>query len=182
MSGIFAIVGPSGVGKDTLMEALAARCPEVHLVRRVITRPQEAGGERFDAVSEAEFDRRLARGDFALHWSAHGLRYGIPATVRDRLAEGRTVLFNGSRAVLGDARRAFPGLIVVHVTARPDVLAERLAARGRETGAEIAERLDRAALQLPEGVPMIEIDNSGALEAAVDQLEAVVLEGQARPG
>lgn len=176
MGGIFAIVGPSGAGKDTLMEALAARFPKVHLVRRVITRAQEAGGERFEGVSEAEFDRRLARGDFALHWPAHGFRYGIPASVRDRLAEGKTVLFNGSRAMLDEAQRAFPGLTVIHVTARPEVLAARLTARGRETQAEIAERLERARLKLPEGMKMIEIDNSGPLEAAVDQLAAAVLD------
>ena len=174
MSGIYAIVGPSGVGKDTLMEAVAARLPSVRLVRRVITRPQAAGGEDFEGVSEAEFARRLARGDFAVTWQAHGLSYGIPASVRDRHAAGETLLFNGSRAALPAAQTAFPDLTVIHVTARPDVLAERLAGRGRETREEIVERLSRAEISLPDGFKLFELDNSGSLEDAIDRLEALL--------
>lgn len=174
MSGLYAIVGPSGVGKDTLMEAAAARLPAVSLVRRVITRPEAAGGERFEGVSPAEFAARQARGEFALHWQAHGLSYGIPASIRPRLDAGETLLFNGSRAALPAALAAFPGLRVIHVTARPEVLAARLAERGRETAAEIAKRLERARLDPLPGIEMLELDNSGALEDAVSALVALL--------
>ena len=53
-----AVIGPSGVGKDSVMEAMVAGNPKIVLARRVITRPSEAGGEAFDGVSEAEFHRR----------------------------------------------------------------------------------------------------------------------------
>lgn len=174
MSRIFAIVGPSGAGKDTLLAALVARRPDLHLVRRVITRPAAAGGEDFEAVSAPEFARRAASGAFALHWQAHGLCYAIPATVRAELAAGRTVLFNGSRGMLAEAAGVFPGLGVIHVTARPEVLARRLATRGRETPVQIAQRLQRATLALPPGVTGIEIDNSGPLEMALDALAQAV--------
>ena len=167
MSGLYAIVGPSGVGKDTLMEAARARDPRIHLVRRVITRPAEAGGEDFESVTEAEFSRRLAAGDFVLHWRAHGLSYGIPAEVRGMLAAGRPVLFNGSRAALAEAVRAFPELKVIHVTARPEVLRQRLLARGRESAREIEKRLERAKVSLPSGLDVLELDNSGDLETAL---------------
>ncbi|MBC7133942.1 Ribose 1,5-bisphosphate phosphokinase PhnN [Pseudoruegeria aquimaris] len=171
---LFAIVGPSGAGKDTLMRAAAQRLPALHLVRRVITRPSAAGGEDFEGVSEAEFARRLAAGEFVLHWQAHGLRYGIPAQVREVLGEGRQAIFNGSRAMLAEARAQFPALRVIHVTARPEVLAARLAARGRESTEDIAARLARAEIGLPAGIEAIEIDNSGALEAAVEALVAAL--------
>lgn len=171
---LFAIVGPSGVGKDTLMAEAAAAMPALHLVRRVITRPSEAGGEPFEGVSEEEFSRRLNAGEFVLHWPAHGLRYGIPASVKALLTEGRPALFNGSRAMLKDAVAQFPALQIIHVTARSDVLAERLAARGRETKDDIARRLERAAMGLPDGIDAIEIDNSDALEDAVQALLAVL--------
>ena len=90
---LFAVVGPSGAGKDTLMAAAAARVPALRLARRVITRPADAGGEDFDGVTEAAFQRRLAAGAFALHWQAHGLHYGIPAAIDQDLAAGRCVLF-----------------------------------------------------------------------------------------
>ena len=174
MSGIFAIVGPSGVGKDTLMHAAQARIPGLRLVRRVVTRCESSGGEDFEGVSEAEFDARRDKGAFALHWRAHGLSYGIPVDVEGSLSRGETVLFNGSRAMLGDAMRVFPALKVIHVTARPDVLAERLRQRGRESDADIAQRLVRARLALPEGLNVAEIDNSGALEDAVKALVRVL--------
>ena len=171
MSGaIFAIVGPSGVGKDTLMEAARAQLPDLHLVRRVITRPEAVGGEAFEGVSETEFARRIDRGDFALHWRAHGLSYGIPATVWDVLEDNGTVVFNGSRAMLHEAAEAFAQLKVIHLTARDDVLAKRLAGRGRESTEAIAARLERAKLPLPAGLNVIEIDNSGALETAISAL------------
>ncbi len=102
---IFAVVGPSGAGKDTLIAGALARRPDLRLVRRVITRPAAAGGEDFDGVTEAEFTARLKRGDFALHWQAHGLRYGIPA---DQVTGPGTVVFNGSRAALPAALAALP--------------------------------------------------------------------------
>lgn len=172
--GLFAVVGPSGAGKDTLMEAVAARRPEVRLVRRVITRPSSAGGEVFEGVTEEDFAARVAAGGFALHWRAHGLGYGVPVSVESDLAAGRMMLCNLSRAVLPDAAERFPGMRVLHVTARPEVLAGRLAARGRESAGDIAARLTRAGYPLPGGLRVTEIDNSGALEEAVAQMLAAL--------
>ena len=64
---LFAIVGPSGGGKDTLMAAAQTARPGLHLARRVITRPETAGGEPFEGVGAEEFARRAASGAFALH-------------------------------------------------------------------------------------------------------------------
>ena len=169
MSGRFiAVVGPSGVGKDSLMEALCARHPGILRARRVITRDAEAGGEDYEAISPALFAARAAGGDFALHWRAHDLSYAIPRSVNDTLRAGRDVLANLSRGVLSKADLVFDDLRVLHVTARPDILARRLQTRGRETRAEIARRLARPAPALPEGLNVIEIRNSGSLERAVD--------------
>ncbi|WP_132461599.1 phosphonate metabolism protein/1,5-bisphosphokinase (PRPP-forming) PhnN [Rhodovulum marinum] len=164
---LFAVVGPSGAGKDTLMAAAWARRPDLVLARRVITRPADAGGEAFDAVDAAAFERMRAVGAFALHWRAHGLSYGIPAAIDGELVLGRDVLFNGSRAVLGAAAARYPGLRVLHVTARPETLAERLAGRGRESAEDIAARLGRADYALPEGLRVTRVSNDGALEHAV---------------
>ncbi|KAJ55676.1 ribose-phosphate pyrophosphokinase [Actibacterium mucosum KCTC 23349] len=167
---LYAIVGPSGAGKDTLMEAVAPHLPGLVMARRVITRPAAAGGEDFDGVSETEFDRRLAAGDFALHWAAHGLRYGVPISIEEDMAADRDVAFNGSRAALAEAAARYPSLRVLHITAKIEVLAERLAARGRETAEDIAARLRRADTGLPQGLKVITIDNSGDLQDAVNAL------------
>lgn len=170
---LIAIVGPSGVGKDSVMDALAAADARLSLVRRVITRAQGAGGEDFTPVTPAQFDTMRARGDFALHWGAHGLLYGVPAQVRGDLAAGRDLLVNLSRAVLPQAAALFDPVIIA-LTAKPDVLAARLAARGRETQADIAQRLARADFALPAGVQAHQVDNSGDLATTVAQILALV--------
>jgi ribose 1,5-bisphosphokinase len=162
---LIAVVGPSGAGKDTLIAAGRAARPEILFARRQITRAAGAGGEDFDPVSPAGFATRLAAGAYAFHWHAHGMDYGIPAAILPALAEGRTVVFNGSRAALAAARAVWPGLEVALVTAPPEVLAERLARRGRERRDEIARRLARAGRAAPEAT--VAIDNGGRLAPAV---------------
>ena len=171
---VFAVVGPSGVGKDSLMAAVLAAQPDLHLVRRVITRRADAGGEDFEPVTAQEFDRRLAQGDFFLHWQAHGLKYGIPVSELAAAQRGRDVMFNASRAVLEEAAQKIPGMTVLHVTADAEVLAKRLAGRGRETPEDIDQRLARAAMPLNATLPIVEIDNSGPLENAVTAVLALL--------
>jgi phosphonate metabolism protein PhnN/1,5-bisphosphokinase (PRPP-forming) len=171
--GLFAVVGPSGAGKDTLMAAAQAARPDIALVRRVITRPEAAGGEAFEGVSEAEFARRLAAGQFALHWRAHGLRYAIPEAELAALPAGPT-LFNGSRAALPVAAARFPDLTVIRVTAPSAVLIERLLARGRETREEIEARVQRASYDLPAGLRVIDVRNDGPLAQGVARFLAAL--------
>ncbi|HMO07919.1 MAG TPA: phosphonate metabolism protein/1,5-bisphosphokinase (PRPP-forming) PhnN [Paracoccaceae bacterium] len=178
---VFAVVGPSGAGKDTLIAAARSARPDLHVVRRVITRPEEAGGEPFEGVTPRVFAARAAAGDFCLIWAAHGLSYGIPASARDALAQGRDVVFNGSRAMLAEARGMFPGLTAILVTAPAAVRAARLAARGRETASEIAGRLARGRYDVPPGIPVRRVENGGRLEEAVAAfLAALAPEGVGR--
>jgi phosphonate metabolism protein PhnN/1,5-bisphosphokinase (PRPP-forming) len=168
---LFAVVGPSGAGKDTLIAGAMAARPDLRLVRRVITRPTEAGGEPFEGVTEAEFQARKACGDFALDWQAHGLSYGIP---RAQVTGPGDVIFNGSRAALPEAARVFPTLRVILVTAPDAVLAIRLAARGREDAADIQARLARAAFTLPPGITATTVVNDTSLEEGVARLLAAL--------
>ena len=74
---VFAVVGPSGAGKDSLMAAVLAAQPELHLVRRVITRRADAGGEDFEPATAKEFDRRQAQGEFVLHWQSNSTLHQV---------------------------------------------------------------------------------------------------------
>lgn len=167
---LIAVVGPSGVGKDSVMEALVAARPAMRLARRVITRPSGAGGEDFDGVSAEVFAQMTQKGEFALSWHAHGLRYGIPVRVQADLNAGHDVLANLSRGMLRMADDAFPGMITLNLYADRDVLAKRLSARGRETAADIAARLDRADRPLPTGITALTLDNSGDLHDTVAEI------------
>jgi ribose 1,5-bisphosphokinase len=172
------VVGPSGVGKDSVMDGLAAADPSLGLVRRVITRPAGAGGEGFDALDDARFDAAVADRTFALQWGAHGLRYGIPRARLAPLTGGRDLLVNLSRRVLVEAQGLpdIPALHVILLSAAPEVLAARLAGRGRESAADIARRLERAGMELPPGLtaPVHPIDNSGPLAQTVAACRAAL--------
>ena len=169
---LVAIVGPSGAGKDTLIDALARARPDFHIAQRIITRAADAGGEAHLAISDAAFDAELAKGAYAFHWPAHGLRYAISASIDQHLAAGRVVVFNGSRKALPEIARAYPQLLVLVITAPVDVLATRLAARGRESVDDIAARLNRADLPPPEGASIVH--NDSTLGAALAQIEAAI--------
>ncbi|QBF30660.1 phosphonate metabolism protein/1,5-bisphosphokinase (PRPP-forming) PhnN [Thalassococcus sp. S3] len=172
---LIAVVGPSGVGKDSLMQALAAADQTTICARRVITRAADAGGEAFDAVDKTVFDDMVAKGHFLLHWGAYGLSYGVPVQVKEELHAGRSVLVNLSRSVLLDAQKKVPDLIVLSLVASREVLAERLSLRGREDKADRARRLDRAVLPLPEGLACVyEVDNSGPLSETVAECRALL--------
>ena len=112
-------------------------------------------------MNSEQFAARLEAGAYALDWQAHGLSYGLPASLIEDLKAERTVIVNGSRAAVAEARRRFPQTRVILVDASTDVRAARLAGRGRETAAEVAARLAR---EVPDALPgAIRVDNSGAL-------------------
>ena len=166
-----AVVGPSGAGKDTIMDAARvalAGDTRFHFVRRIITRPQMPGTEDHDSLDEASFAKAAGEGAFALHWQAHGLSYGLPKSLEDEIAEGTVVIANVSRRVLGDIRRLYTSRSVVVITARPDVLAERLASRGRESREEITARLAREVSFDDDAGDVVTIDNSGDVNASTE--------------
>lgn len=175
MSKLFVVVGPSGAGKDTLLAAVVAACPQIYLVRRVITRPAEAGGEAHEPADIDTFIERAERGDFAAAWSAHGLSYGIP---KSELASGAAVtVFNGSRAALPEILTALPDAVVIEISASDDVLARRLALRGRESAEDVLARLRRARLSAPMPAEnVVRIQNDGALADAAEQLKKALIE------
>lgn len=164
---LIAVVGPSGVGKDSVMAGMIAARPDMRLVRRTITRAPGLGGEDYNAVTPEAFDAAALDGAFCVHWTAHGLSYGIPADVLSDVRDGKDCLANFSRSALLQAGEIFPALIILNITASPATLARRLAGRGRETEAEIAARLAQADKCLPAGLNVVTISNDGALEDTI---------------
>ncbi|MFU8838444.1 MAG: phosphonate metabolism protein/1,5-bisphosphokinase (PRPP-forming) PhnN [Thiohalomonadaceae bacterium] len=172
------VVGASGCGKDSLMaharQHLASE-PGVCFAHRYITRPADAGGENHVALSEAEFSARLAGRLFALHWHSHGLRYGVGTEINQWLAKGISVVLNGSRAYLQEARQRYPELLPVVIDVSPEVLRQRLLARGREDTEEVERRLARHA-RLRKGTPSgaLVIHNDGPIEQGGEALVALI--------
>jgi len=174
------LAGPSGSGKDSLLAWLRGRkLPGVVFARRIITRPAISGGEQHAAVAPTQFDHMLERGEFAMHWRSNGCSYGIGCEILESLQHGGTVVVNGSREYLAQARTLFPALEFVHVTAPTEFLRSRLAARGREAPNEIEQRLARHPRAI---APCLQIVNDGPLERAGEALLAYILPPAGRVG
>ncbi len=157
------VVGPSGAGKDTLLGLAKAACAEdrnIVFPRRVVTREASAAEDN-EALSPDAFRLALARGDFALHWEAHGHLYGLRHAIDDDIRAGRTVVINVSRTVIDATRQTYADVTVVSITAPPDVLAERIAMRARSSDGAGAQRLGRT---IEAAVPDATILNVGRPE------------------
>ena len=174
---LWLIVGPSGVGKDSLIDgarAALAGNDGFFFPRREITRPTDAGGEDHVSVTVAEFEARRAARDYALCWEANGLGYGVSRSIDEALAAGRNVVLNGSRGALDDARARYPDSRVVEITVPAAILRARLEARGRETTNEIEDRLRRASELRVSGDDVIRFSNDRALRESIDALIALL--------
>ena len=174
---LVAVVGPSGAGKDTLIaEARNLLAPETRCIfpRRIVTRTVDANLEDHDTMSREAFDAMLASGSFALSWNAHGLKYAIPGCADQSIADGCVVVCNLSRSAIPEAVRKYDRVGAVLVTAPHDVLAERLAQRGRESRAEIAERLQRADYAIPSPPDPVVINNIGTPRQGAQHLVDLV--------
>ncbi|MGB8907930.1 MAG: guanylate kinase [Candidatus Cybelea sp.] len=146
---LFVVSGPSGAGKDTLVEALREQRPTLRYSISATTRPprpEERNEEHYFFVSEAEFDRLLRTGGLLESREYNGNLYGTPRDFIERsLTEGYDVVLkpevNGALAV----KAAYPDAVLIFlVPDRFSNLRERLLARRTETNEEIARRLEIA--------------------------------------
>ncbi len=170
------VVGPSGAGKDTLLGAaqgMLADEKRVVFPRRAVTRESSAF-ENNEAITRADFDRAVAAGQYALWWLAHEHGYGIARAIDDDIAANRIVVVNASRTIIGEARSRYQRLAVVLITAPDDVLARRLAARGRDSDGDLSGRLQRASLAT-ESEPDLVISNVGAVDDGARRLAEFIV-------
>lgn len=170
---LIAIVGPSGVGKDSLIEGVRERLPRVHFMQRVITRAADAGGESHRAVTSEEFMALRHAGELLFDWRAHGLEYGISIDAQRLVLQGHNVVFNGSRQALAGQQALWPELKIVWVTASRKLRAARLSKRGRETAEDIGNRLAVVEPAIPPGALVVE--NETSLADGIQRLEAAIL-------
>jgi len=169
------VVGPSGAGKDTLLgaaQAMLAGNAHVIFPRRAVTRESSAF-ENNEAVTPETFDRAAAEGGYALWWRAHQQGYGISRRIDDDIGAGRVVVVNVSRMIIPQVREKYARAAVVLITAPAEVLAARLAARGRSSDGDIGSRLQRASVAT-EGEPNLTISNVGAVEDGAKTLAEFV--------
>jgi ribose 1,5-bisphosphokinase len=169
------VVGPSGAGKDTLLGLAKIACAgdrNVVFPRRVVTR-EASQAEDNEQLSPEAFRQAVARGEFAMHWEAHGHHYGLSRAIEDDVCEGRTVVVNVSRTVVDALRRAYADVVAIAITAPPEVLAERIASRARGSDGRIEQRLGRAVDEAT-ARPDVTILNVGNAEVHAERMVRII--------
>jgi guanylate kinase len=147
---ILVITGPSGVGKGTLIRGLLERVPGLELAVSATTRKPRAGevnGVDYHYLSEADFDRRVAAGEFVEHAEYAGNRYG---TLNSELARpARAIVLEVDVQGARQVRERLPEakLIFIEPPSFED-LEQRLAGRGSDRPEQIERRLEAARTEL----------------------------------
>lgn len=173
------MTGPSGAGKGTLIAKLLERLPELEASVSATTRHQrrgEEGGREYWFLTDAEFARRVAEGDFLEHVTyVSGKRYGTLRSEVDRITgEGRIPVLEleteGALNVKDDVR----GAVTIFITAPIPELERRLKERASESEGEIGERIGLARKQLAQADEFDYVVVNDDVERAAQELEGIV--------
>ncbi len=186
------ISGPSGVGKDTIIDVLrrreaeAGRTGDRHYVVTVTTRAPrdgEVGGIDYHFVGREEFLAiRAARGFLEAN-EVHGNWYGSPRQqVRDALAAGKDVILKidvqGAQTVKEQVTEA---LLIFIIPPTLETLFERLRARATESADELELRQANAAVEIArqDDYDHVVVNKTGQAERTAERIEAIVAEERA---
>jgi guanylate kinase len=184
---LFVLSGPSGAGKDAVMDRLREqRFPLRFAVTVTTRRPRNAEihGVDYFFVSEQECDRMIAEGEM-LEWAVvHGRRYGVPrAQIREAVEGGEDVLVRVDVQGAATIRSKVPGAVLIFLAPPSlDALIPRLSTRATETAEELALRLANAREEmkrLPEFDYLV-LNHDGRLDEAVETVKSIVVSERCR--
>jgi guanylate kinase len=179
MAGVFVITGPSGVGKGTLIRGLLDQVPGLELSVSATTRaprPGEQDAVDYHFLGDAEFERRVAAGDFLEHASYSGKRYGtLRRELERRLADGHPVVLEIELQGARQIREAMPDAVAVFIAPPSrEALRARLIGRGTDTPEDVDARMRTAEGELEAQSEFPHVVVNDRLERATEELAGIV--------
>jgi len=183
------ISGPSGVGKDTLLERMKERGYPIHFVVTAtdrLPRPGEVHGVDYFFFTTEEFTRMIGQDELLEHAVVYGQHKGIPRQhVQDALASGKDVIMRIDVQGAATIRRLVPEAILIFLTASSEEeLEQRLRARGGDSPEQLQKRIATAREEmkrLPE-FDYVVVNRDGELDRAVDDVGAIIQAEHCRVG
>ena len=183
---LLVIAGPAGSGKSTLCDRLVAA--NIGLSRIITTttrnpRPGEINGVHYHFLNRADFEAKVAKGEFIEWAQVHGERcYGtLAASVLDPLVRGESLVVNidvQGVASLREAAQRYPllerSLATVFIMVDHDQLKIRIRNRGQDDEAEIARRMKTAEVEIKEAAKFEYQINSGARDEDYQELLDII--------
>ena len=184
------ISGPSGAGKDSVLERLRERGNPAHFTVTATTRPQrevKPEDHRFlSFLSEEEFQSLLEEDGLLEHAEVYGYHYGVPkAPLRQAIADGRDVLVRVDIQGAATIKKLQPDAVLIFLTASSiEELETRLVARGQDDAATMKRRLEAARQELERQgeFDYVLINKRGDLDGTVDRVEEILAVERGRAG
>lgn len=182
---LFLVSAPSGAGKSSLVRALLAADPAIHLSISYTTRgirPGEVDGRDYNFITTEEFEAKKAKGEF-LEWAfVHGNYYGTSKTwIEAELAAGRDVMLEIDWQGAFQVKRIFPQVVSTFILPPSiDVLKQRLVGRGTDAPDVIARRLSGAGAEIVHAPQFDYVIINRDFDQAARELQAIVAAARLR--
>jgi guanylate kinase len=178
---LIVISGPSGVGKDSVMERMKERGAPFHFVITATDRPprpDEVHGVDYFFVSTEAFEEMIEEGELLEHARVYGQHKGVPKhQVRKAMDSGEDVVMRVDVQGAATIRRLAPEAVLIFLTASSEEeLAQRLRDRNSDSEEQIQERLAAAREEMTY-LPLFDylvVNPHGELNRAVDDVLAII--------
>lgn len=178
---LIVISGPSGVGKDSVVEAMKSRGKPFHFVVTATTRaarPEEVHGEDYFFISSEEFAQMIDEGELLEYAIVYNDYKGIPKQqVRQALASGKDVVMRVDVQGAATVRKISPEAVLIFLTTEDEAeLVKRLNARETETTEDLALRIATARQELKRihEFDYVVVNHENELEATVDSVLSII--------
>ena len=178
---LIVISGPSGAGKDTVMQRMKERGLPFHFVVTATTRPRrnnEIHGKDYFFVSKEEFARMIDEDELIEHAMVYGDYKGIPKQqVREALATGKDVVMRIDVQGAETVRKLAPAALMIFIaTENEQDLIRRLTTRKTETVDSLALRIATARKELNrvEAFDYVIVNREFHLDETVDTIRAII--------